>query len=59
MTSLPAQRLGLADRGLLRKGMAADIVVFDPLSVAGASTYESPRELARGVEWVLVNGTVT
>jgi N-acyl-D-aspartate/D-glutamate deacylase len=59
MTSLPASRLGLLDRGLLRKGMAADIVVLDPGLVRDTATYESPRRLAEGVEWVLVNGVVT
>jgi N-acyl-D-amino-acid deacylase len=59
MTSLPSARMGLRNRGLLRRGMAADIVVLDPERVQDTATYESPRCLAQGVEWVLVNGVVT
>ena len=44
MTSLPAQRLGLLDRGLLRPGMAADVVCFDPETVRDTATYEDPRQ---------------
>ncbi|MFQ5789238.1 MAG: amidohydrolase family protein [Acidobacteriota bacterium] len=57
MTSLPAERLGLADRGLLRPGMKADVVVFDEERVQDLATFEKPEQYARGVEWVLVNGT--
>jgi N-acyl-D-amino-acid deacylase len=53
-----ARRFGLRDRGLLRAGMAADVVVFDPERVADRSTYEEGRRLAEGVEHVLVNGEV-
>ena len=56
MTSLPAQRLGLADRGLVRPGMAADITVFDPAAVRDVATYDDPRRLAEGFEYVAVNG---
>nr|WP_236715018.1 amidohydrolase family protein [Nonomuraea pusilla] len=52
----PARRFGLADRGLLRAGFAADAVVFDPDTVADAATYEAPRTLATGVGDVLVSG---
>jgi N-acyl-D-amino-acid deacylase len=58
MTSLPAARLGLSDRGLLRPGMAADVVVFDPATVEGTSTYAAPHQYPLGVELVLVNGQV-
>jgi N-acyl-D-amino-acid deacylase len=51
-----AGRFGLRDRGLLREGLAADVVVFDPEAVADRSTYEDGRRLAVGVEHVLVNG---
>jgi N-acyl-D-amino-acid deacylase len=54
----PARRFRLADRGLLRRGNAADIVVIDPNAVADRSTYERPRQLAIGVEHALVNGVV-
>jgi N-acyl-D-amino-acid deacylase len=52
----PARRFRLPDRGLIRQGQAADIVVVDPVTVADRATYESPREPAVGVEHVLVNG---
>jgi N-acyl-D-amino-acid deacylase len=51
-----ARRFRLTDRGLLRAGMAADVVVFDPAAVADRSTYDAGRELAAGVEHVVVNG---
>ena len=58
MTSLPAQRLGFSDRGLLRPGMVADVVCFDPKSVRDTATYEEPRRLPEGIPWVIVNGRV-
>jgi N-acyl-D-amino-acid deacylase len=51
-----ARRFGLSDRGLLRPGMAADVVVFDPEAVADRATYDDGRRLAVGVDHVLVNG---
>jgi N-acyl-D-amino-acid deacylase len=51
-----ARRFGLKDRGLLREGMAADVVVFDPDTIADRATFEQGRQLAVGVEHVLVNG---
>lgn len=59
MTSLPAQKFQLKDRGLLREGMAADIVVFDPATVRDLSTYEQPHQYATGITHVLVNGKLT
>jgi N-acyl-D-amino-acid deacylase len=56
MTSLPAARLGLADRGLLRAGMKADLVVLDPATVRDRASYEKPHQYAEGVSLVLVNG---
>jgi N-acyl-D-amino-acid deacylase len=56
LTSLPAQRLGLADRGLVRPGMAADLVCFDPDTVRDTATYEEPRRLPEGIPYVAVNG---
>lgn len=56
LASHPARRFGLADRGLLRPGFAADVVVFDPRTVADRATYEAPRALAIGVDDVLVSG---
>lgn len=59
MTTLPASRIGVTDRGSLTVGAAADIVVLDPDSVTDTSTYDDPWQLARGVCTVLVNGTPT
>lgn len=56
MTSLPASRLGLKDRGLIRTGMVADLCLFDPATVRDNATFESPWQLASGVSHVLVNG---
>jgi N-acyl-D-aspartate/D-glutamate deacylase len=56
MTSLPAEQLGLVDRGTLRVGMKADIVVFDPNEIRDLATFEEPEQYAVGMEWVLVNG---
>jgi N-acyl-D-amino-acid deacylase len=56
MTSLPARRLKLADRGTIRAGMKADLVLFDPKTVADRSTFEKPRELSDGIRLVFVNG---
>ncbi|MFP4687100.1 MAG: N-acyl-D-amino-acid deacylase family protein [bacterium] len=57
MTSLPARRLGLKNRGLLQKGYAADIVVFNPETLEDTATYQNPHRLARGIEHLFVNGT--
>ena len=59
MTSAPAGRLGLTDRGLLWPGLKGDIVVFDPDQVADKGTYTDPAQYAVGVKAVLVNGRVT
>jgi N-acyl-D-aspartate/D-glutamate deacylase len=56
MTSLPARRLGLADRGILRPGMKADLVVFDPAAIQDSATFEKPLEYPAGIREVLVNG---
>jgi N-acyl-D-amino-acid deacylase len=56
MTSLPASILGLEDRGVLREGACADVVVFDPELIEDRASFEVPRLKARGVEMVLVNG---
>lgn len=58
MTSFPAQRFGLLDRGLLRPGMWADIVVFDPDTVIDTATYEDPHSYPEGIPFVVVNGVV-
>jgi N-acyl-D-amino-acid deacylase len=56
MTSLPAQKFGLTDRGLLRPGYAADIVVFDPVKVSDRATFEKPHQYPDGIPYVVVNG---
>jgi len=56
ITSVPARRYGLSDRGLIAEGMAADIVAFDPAAIRDRATYDQPRLLAEGVRHVLVNG---
>jgi N-acyl-D-amino-acid deacylase len=56
MTTLPAQKFGFKDRGLLREGFAADIVVFDEKEVADLSTYTKPHAYSKGFHYVLVNG---
>ena len=58
MTSLPAAVFGLTDRGVLREGAAADIVIFDPARVRDRATYSDPHQLSEGMSSVIVNGTV-
>ena len=56
MTSLPAQSLGLFDRGLVREGMWGDLVIFDKDRIADTATFEYPYQYPVGIEYVLVNG---
>ena len=56
-SGLPADILGMTDRGYLRAGQAADIVVFDPEEFIDAATFDDPHQYARGARYVLVNGT--
>jgi N-acyl-D-amino-acid deacylase len=56
MTSLPAAKLGLRDRGWLARGTFADIVVLDPAAIADTATFADPHRYPRGIAWVLVNG---
>jgi N-acyl-D-amino-acid deacylase len=58
MTSFPTQIIGLTDRGLLRPGMAADITVFDPNTVADRATYQDPAQYPVGIPYVITNGIV-
>lgn len=58
MTGAPAERMGLKDRGFVRPGMAADLVVLDPATVADTATYEEPNRYPTGIPWVVVNGQI-
>jgi len=55
-SALPAQRMRLADRGVLKEGMRADVVVFDPNTIHDVATFENPNQLSVGMEYVFVNG---
>jgi N-acyl-D-amino-acid deacylase len=55
-TSLPAQILGIRDRGLLREGLAADVVIFDPVKIRDKATFSEPHQYAEGIDFALVNG---
>ncbi len=57
-SSAVATRLSIADRGLLKEGMKADIVIFDPATIIDKATFEKPHQLSVGVRTVLVNGVV-
>jgi N-acyl-D-amino-acid deacylase len=58
MTAAPAGRLGLNDRGLIKEGLAADLVVFDPETVSDTATFEKPKQHPKGIDYVLVNGAM-
>jgi N-acyl-D-amino-acid deacylase len=57
-TALPAQRMRLAERGVLKQGMYADVVVFDPETVRDVATFDDPNRLSEGMDFVMVNGTL-
>jgi N-acyl-D-amino-acid deacylase len=56
MTALPAAQMRFADRGVIKQGMWADLVIFDPATIRDRATYDDPQEYAEGMDWVLVNG---
>ena len=56
MTSLPAWRVGLQDRGIIREGMRADVVLFDADTVIDNATFVAPHQYPSGIDWVVVNG---
>lgn len=58
MSGLPAKTLGLTDRGLLREGWKADLLIFDPNNIVDRATFEHPYKLAEGFNWIMVNGTL-
>jgi len=55
-TALPAQRMRLTDRGVLKEGMWADVVVFDPATIRDKATFENPNQLSEGIDCAVVNG---
>ena len=59
MTGLPAEQFKIRERGVVREGSYADLVVFDPATVGDPATYEQPHQYARGIDYVIVNGAVT
>jgi len=59
MTSLPAARAGIGDRGVLKEGLYADIVIFDPATIQDNATFENPHQYPSGIDYVIVNGEVT
>ena len=58
MTSLPAERFGLRDRGRIAEGAFADLVLFDPVAIRDTATYAAPHAFPEGIDAVVVNGTV-
>jgi len=58
MTAAPALRLGLGDRGVIKVGLAADLVVFDPIAIQDTATFDNPTRSPAGIDYVLVNGAV-
>jgi dihydroorotase/N-acyl-D-amino-acid deacylase len=58
MSALPAQRMRLTDRGVLKQGLWADVVVFDPATIRDLATFDHPNQLSQGMQYVLVNGTL-
>lgn len=59
VTAMPAAKLGLADRGVIRRGAFADLVAFDPSTVADGASFEAPHRYPTGIPLVVVNGRVT
>lgn len=59
LSGQPAERIGLKDRGLLKKGFFADVTIFDPETVIDNATFEDPLQYSTGIDTVIVNGTVT
>jgi N-acyl-D-amino-acid deacylase len=58
LTGAPAQCMGLSDRGLIKSGLAADVIVFDPNTIQDTAAFENPKQHPQGIEYVLVNGQI-
>ncbi|HDL64889.1 MAG TPA: D-aminoacylase, partial [Proteobacteria bacterium] len=58
MTGLPAEKLGLKDRGVIREGAAADLVIFNPKKIKDRATCQNPQLYPEGIEYVIVNGKI-
>jgi N-acyl-D-aspartate/D-glutamate deacylase len=58
MTSLPAMKVGLKQRGILREGFWADVVIFNQVAIRDKATFDTPRQYPEGIEYVVVNGQV-
>ena len=58
MTSFPAQKLGLKDRGMIRESMIADLVIFNPKTISEKCTYANPHQYPVGIPYVIVSGVV-
>ena len=58
MSTMPAERMGLRERGQLREGWFADVVIFNPATVSDQATFEDPHQYPVGIDWVLVNGEI-
>ena len=58
MTSMPAKRLGLTDRGIIEDGLRADLVIFDPEKIIDKATFEKPHQYPEGIDYVIINGKV-
>ena len=58
MTAFPASRFGLRDRGILKPGLAADVVIFDLDLIDDTATYDAPKSYPKGIDYVLVNGEI-
>ena len=59
MTSLPASRFGIKNRGLLQEGYAADLVIFDENTIKDEATFDKPHAYSTGIDYVIVNGEIT
>ncbi|MBI5750030.1 MAG: D-aminoacylase [Nitrospinae bacterium] len=59
MTSFPCKRIGIKDRGMIKEGCFADLVIFNPDTISNTATYESPKNYPKGIEYVIVNGIIT